>query len=110
MLTGRNLFAGMVGFLDYGVSQEEQIRRLHRPTAEPFIIQATIALISILNPHQLLFTGDLLQESDLERIYTACQNCIPNEYMPDFRLLPGMEKYYLMGMYWTAMDRKETLT
>lgn len=110
LLTGRNLFAGMVGFLDYGVSQEEQIRRLHRPTAEPFIIQATIALISILNPHQLLFTGDLLQESDLERIYTACQNCIPNEYMPDFRLLPGMEKYYLMGMYWTAMDRKETLT
>lgn len=107
LLTGKNLFAGMVGFLDYGMTQEQQIKRLHRPTAEPLIIQATIALISILNPHQLLFTGDLLREGDLQRIHTACQKCIPQEYMPDFVFLPSTEEYYLKGMYWTAMDRKE---
>lgn len=106
LLTGRNLFAGMVGFLDYGMSQEQQIKRLHHPTAEPFIIQAAIALISILNPHQLLFTGDLLQEGDLERIHIACQNYIPKEYMPDFVFLPGTGEYYIKGMYWTAIDRK----
>lgn len=107
LLTGRNLFAGMVGFLDYGMSQEQQIKRLYRPTAEPFIIQASIALISILNPHQLLFTGDLLREGDLERIHIACQNYIPKEYMPDFVFLPSTQEYYLKGMFWTAMDRKE---
>lgn len=107
LLTGKNLFAGMVGFLDYGMSREEQIKRLHRPTAEPLIIQAAIALISILNPHELLFTGDLLQKDDLQRIHTACEMCIPKEYMPDFVFLPGTEEYYLKGMYWTAMDRKE---
>lgn len=107
VLTGRNLFAGMVGFLDYGMSREQQLKRLHRPTAEPFIIQASIALISILNPHQLLFTGDLLQEEDLERIHTACQKCIPSEYMPELVFLPGTQEYYLQGMYWTAIDKKE---
>lgn len=107
LLTGRNLFAGMVGFLDYGISLEEQRKRLHRPTAEPLIIQAAIALISILNPHRLVFTGDLLQNGDLEQIYTICQNCIPKEYMPDFIFVPKIEPYYLMGMYWMAMDRKE---
>lgn len=107
LLTGKNLFAGMVGFLDYRMSREQQIKMLQRPTAEPFIIQAAIALISILNPHELLFTGDLLQESDLERIRIACQNYIPEEYMPDFIFIPDTEQYYLMGMYWTAMDRKE---
>lgn len=106
LLTGRNLFAGMVGFLDYGMSLEQEIERLQRPTAEPLIVQASIALISILNPHQLLFTGDLLREDDLQRIHAACRKCIPEEYMPEFRFIPSTEEYYLRGMYWAAMDRK----
>lgn len=110
LLTGKNLFAGMVGFLDYGMSLEQQIKQLHRPTAEPLIVQAAIALISILNPHLLLFTGDLLQENDLNHIYTACQKCIPKEYMPDFVFLPSTKEYYLKGMYWMAIDRKEITT
>lgn len=109
LLTGRNLFAGMVGFLDYGMSLEQQIKALHRPTAEPLIIQASIALISILNPHKLLFTGDLLLESDLEIIRIACSKCIPDEYMPEFVFIPSTDQYYLMGMYWTAIDRKDKL-
>lgn len=107
LLTGRNLFAGMVGFLDYGMSLEQQIQMLHRPAAEPLIIQASISLIAILNPHLLLFTGDLLREDDLERIHSACRACIPEEYMPDFAFIPNTDQYYLMGMYWSAIDRKE---
>lgn len=107
LLTGKNLFAGMVGFLDYGMSREQQVKQLHRPTAEPLIIKAAIALISILNPHQLLFTGDLLRENDLQRIRTACEKYIPKEYMPDFVFLPRTDEYYLKGMYWAAMDRKD---
>lgn len=107
VLTGRNLFAGMVGFLDYGISLEEQIQRLHGTQAKPLIIQAVIALISILNPHKLLFTGDLIKESYLEQIRIACQNCIPEEYMPDFAFVSNTNPYYLVGMYWTAIDKKE---
>lgn len=107
LLTGRNLFAGMVGFLDYGMSLEQQIKTLQRDTANPLIIKASIALISILNPHRLLFTGDLIQESDLTDIYNACLKHIPEEYMPEFIYIPSTDQYYLMGMYWTAIDRKE---
>lgn len=107
VLTGRNLFAGMVGFLDYGVSREEQIQRLHRPLAAPLIHQAVIALISILNPHKLLLTGDLICKSDLEPLRAACQKCIPEEYMPEFGYIEDMVPYYLAGMYQAAMDRKE---
>lgn len=109
LLTGKNLFAGMVGFLDYGMSLEEQIKHLQRPAAEPLIIQATIALISILNPHRLLLTGDLLQAGELESIRAACLRCIPQEYMPDLCFVPDVEDYYRWGMYWTAMDRKEKI-
>ena len=107
LLTGKNLFAGMVGFLDYGMDRKEQIQLLYRPTAEPFIVRASIALISILNPHRLLFTGDLLEKGDLERIDRACRKWIPEEYMPEFVFIPSTEEYYLKGMYWTAVDRKE---
>ncbi|MGI6254578.1 MAG: hypothetical protein ACOYJZ_02980 [Acutalibacter sp.] len=109
LLTGRNLFAGMVGFLDYGMSLEQQLTMLQRPTAQPLIVQASIALISILNPHRLLFTGDLLEEGDLKEIRLACQRCIPEEYLPEFTFLPSTEPYYLKGMYWVAMDRKERI-
>ena len=73
------------------------------------MIQAAVALISILNPHQLLFTGDLLQESDMKRIYMACKKSIPEAYMPEFIFLPSTEEYYLKGMYWTAIDTKENV-
>ena len=109
LLAGKNLFAGMVGFLDYGMSLDQQISQLHRPTATPLIIQASISLISILNPHRLLFTGDLLRESDLEQIRTACLRCIPQEYMTDLCFGSDVEDYYRWGMYWTAMDRKEKI-
>lgn len=107
LLTGKNLFAGMVGFLDFDMTREEQIKRLQRSTAEPLITKAVIALISILNPHELLFTGDLLQKDDLQHIMTACKKCIPEDYMPDFVFLSNTDEYYLKGMYWTAIDRKE---
>lgn len=109
LLTGKNLFAGMVGFLDYGISREQQILQLQRPTAEPLIVQATIALISILNPHRLVLTGDLLRERDLDGIRTACLRCIPEEYMPELIFLADTDDCYRWGMYWTAIDRKEEL-
>lgn len=107
VLTGRNLFAGMVGFLDYGMSQEEQLRRLQeRSTAWPLIHRAVISLISILNPHKLLFTGDLIREEDLPVIRAACETCIPEEYLPEFSYIPDITPYYLAGMYWAAVNRK----
>lgn len=107
ILTGRNLFAGMVGFLDYGISLDEQIEKMRRPIATPLIARASVALISILNPHTLLFTGDLIRPDDLDTIRAACEKCIPEEYMPDFAYLPDTTPYYLAGMYEAAMDRKE---
>lgn len=106
MLTGKNLFAGMVGFLDYGMSKEQELKKLYRPTAEPLVVKASIALISILNPHQLLFTGDLIMADDLDRIYNACLEFIPQEYMPEFVFVPSTDEYYIKGMYWTAIDHK----
>lgn len=107
VLTGRNLFAGMVGFLDYGMSREEQLCRLQdRSTAGPLIHRAVIALISILNPHKLLFTGDLIRKEDLPVIRAACETCIPEEYLPDFAYLADITPCYLAGMYWTAINRK----
>lgn len=107
LLTGQNYFAGMVGFLDYGVQREELLRLLQRPKAQPVMTQAAIALIAILNPHKMLFTGDLLGEAEMADIRHACAACIPREYMPAFEFVPNTDELYLAGMYWSAMDQKE---
>lgn len=108
VLTGKNLFAGMVGFLDYGIAQTDMLAALHNPVAQPLIEQATIALIAILNPHKILFTGDLLKEETITQIQQRCKRCIPEEYMPEFAFLPNTDSFYLAGMYWKAISRKET--
>lgn len=107
VLAGQNYFAGMVGFLDYGIDRPGLLQRLQRPEAERIIIHSAIALIAILNPHKMLFTGDLLREGELEQIRQACELRIPKEYMPVFKFLPNTDDIYLAGMYWKAMDQKE---
>lgn len=108
ILEGKNLFAGMVGFLDYGMNHEDLLKALQRPTAEPLIVRATIALIAILNPHKILLTGDLLVEKEIEQIKCACKSYIPEEYMPVFEFVPNTDQFYLAGMYWKSIDRKES--
>lgn len=108
VLEGKDLFAGMVGFLDYGVDREAQLEALsERESARPFIVGATTALIAVLNPHRMAFTGDLLRRDDLEWIRNGCKRSIPKEYMPQLTFLSDTRRHYLSGMYGMAMGQRE---
>lgn len=108
VLEGRDLFAGMVGFLDYGVDREAQLGALRdRDTARPFIVGAATALIAVLNPHRMAFTGDLLERADLAWIRRGCERSIPAEYMPSFSFVGDTDRHYLSGMYGMAMERRD---
>ena len=106
VLKGRNQFAGMVGFLPFGVDRKEQLALLDKNTCRPFISKAVTSLISIINPGKIILTGDLLDENSIGWISEDCMQYIPAEYMPDFVYEDNLNTYYLAGMYHKALDLK----
>ncbi len=106
VLKGKNLFAGMVGYMDYDMLRQEQIQLLQPGgTAFEIIKKAVTALITVINPDKMLFTGDLLDEREVMRLWEACLMYIPADYMPEFRFVEDMSQFYLAGMYWTAVEQ-----
>lgn len=107
IIRGANSFAGMTGFLPYGVSREEQMEMLKPETCTPFITKSISAMIVLLNPNIIVLTGDLISEELLEGVVENCKKDIPMEYMPQFKIVDNFDKYYYKGMYQLAVDRKE---
>lgn len=104
IIKGKNQFAGMVGFLPFGMSRAKLLSMLKMPDGLPLIEKSVVSVIVMINPDKIVFTGDLLNEEILSRIRKSCLNFIPEAYMPDFVFEENMNTYYLEGMYRKALD------
>lgn len=107
IIRGANGFAGMTGFLPWGISREEQLALLRPEVCAPFIVRSICAIIVLLNPGTVVLTGELVDASILNTVKKACRADIPEEYMPEFRVVDSFDEYYLEGMFQLAVDRKE---
>ena len=76
-------------------------------TCTPFITKSISSMIVLLNPNIIVLTGDLISEELLEGVIENCKKDIPTEYMPQFKIVDNLDKYYYKGMYQLAVDRKE---
>ncbi|MCM1316198.1 MAG: hypothetical protein NC205_05440 [Prevotella sp.] len=103
IIKGKNNFAGMVGFLPYGITAEQYLAKLNNDECIPLISNATASVIAVINPDKMVFTGNLLNSERIKEIYCECLKSIPEEYMPEFFFLDDFEKCYTMGMYHTAI-------
>lgn len=106
VIKGWNQFAGMVGFLPYGVTREEQIEKLVPETYLPFLSKGAASVIPLLNPRILVFTGDLVKEEDIKKIWEYCARTVPEAYLPEFVWAPDMKEYYFAGMFERAIEEK----
>lgn len=109
ILKGANHFAGMVGFLQHGVDREQVAANLTPKKYFPYAVRSITAIIAIVNPSVILFSGDLLDGNEVEKIRLACLKSIPAEYVPPFRFVAGMDEFFVEGMFQRALDRKEEL-
>lgn len=109
IVKGVNGFAGMTGFLPHGVDRAEEIRLLTPERYLPFALRSVTAIIVMLNPGEIVLSGDLLNERELKKIDAGCRETIPAEYMPKFRHVADFDGYFLEGMFQLALDRKGEL-
>ena len=106
VIKGWNQFAGMVGFLPYGVSRKEQIDRLVLGSYLPFLSKGAASVIPLLNPRILVFTGDLVEEEHIEKIRKYCAKTVPEAYLPEFVRVPDITEYYFAGMFERAVEER----
>ena len=109
IIQGESGFAGMMGFLPYGVSRQEQLAMLEPETCIPFIAMSVSVNIVLLNPGTIVLTGDLIDEKTLEAVKETCLKSIPEEYMPDFIIIDNFKKYLFEGMFQLALDMKKIM-
>lgn len=107
IIKGCNGFAGMIGFLPYGMKRDVLLRNYEKKTARPLISEGIIGVIALINPQVIVLTGDLLDEDCVNWLKEDCLLVIPEEYLPTFVYIEDMDEYYLKGMYYKALDLKE---
>lgn len=114
IVSGKNGFAGMTGYMPWQMSIEDQIRSVAEGGQKglELLADTVLSIVSILNPDELLFAGNVIDAAMLEDIRAVCcsKNISP-EFLPGFRLAEGTgEQYYLYGMYCKALEMKSDLT
>ncbi|OWR29587.1 transcriptional regulator [Saccharibacillus sp. O23] len=96
---GSSRFAGEVSFLPFGVSREEQLRRLNvKETFVPLAAHAVASLAAIVNPKIVALTGAQVAASDLAAIRERCLAVIPPEHMPELTFLEAPREPYIEGL------------
>lgn len=96
---GTSRFAGEISFLPFGISREEQLRRLHvKETFIPLAAHAVASLAAVVNPGLIALTGEQVHENDLAIIRERCLEVIPPEHMPRLLWLESPEEPYLNGL------------
>lgn len=106
VLKGAHRFAGMIGFLEYGMPREAYRERMRRPTARPLIAQGLCAMICAVDPDLIVCTGDLVDGRELDEIAALCSARIPAAYLPRFAYRESMDDVYLAGMLGCALDAR----
>ncbi len=106
LVLGNNNFAGMTGFLPYGVSREDQLKLLEPETCVPFITMSLSAIIVLLNPGTVVFTGELITDRVINEVTENCKRNIPREFIPKIEISENFDDYYYEGMFRLALDNK----
>ena len=100
ILYGTNSMAGQTGFLlpkDSFKTREDYIGNL---------ITSVLAIISVIDPVEIVMTGGLVQREVEELVRTECTAYIPEEFMPKITCISNTTMFLRRGLFELAIDNK----
>lgn len=105
-MNGNSYFSGEISYLPYGVSREQQLQMLQSPdTAHGLIVQSLVSIIAIINPVQIVITGDSITAEMLSELDAGCRAIIPAEHMPTLLIQNNTRAEYLSGLITATLER-----
>lgn len=110
IVKGKNGFAGMTGYLPYGMTFDKQINLVATGEGTHIILQVISSVISVLNPNEIIFAGNIIDEQMMDGLFKECEKSFPTEFMPKFKLIDDdVDSFYLKGMYQMALELKNSI-
>ena len=100
----------MSGYGDYSLSREEQVKRVAEGEADILLAKHAINFIITLNPDEIIFFGNTVMEKDLVEIRKYCEKYLPPYLLPKMRVETDVNKYFILGMYYKAIEIKKELS
>jgi len=104
-IEGANHFAGMIAYLPYGISLEEQLKKCRKKEYIGLAAQAAASVIALINPDLILLTGDLVEPEDISCLYGACLEWVPEENIPELIHVEAPESYLYEGLYMRGLEK-----
>ncbi len=98
ILYGTNCMAGQTGFLlpkDSFKTRENYIENL---------TNSVLAIISVIDPVEIVLTGGLVGEGMGEKVRKECEAYIPEEFMPEITCIADTTKYLRRGLFELALS------
>lgn len=106
IIKGKNGFAGMTGYMPSELDKQKINEQIAAGNSD-IIVNSIVSVITVLNPDEFVFAGNVINEDHLDMIRTKCGTFLPEDFLPHFSVAEdsGMH-YYLEGMYHMAKDIK----
>lgn len=92
ILNGKNGIAGEVIYLP----MFHYLKKKTFASSFDYVIQVLVTLISVLNPHILVLSGNYID--DLEEIEEGLKEYIPDDFIPQIVYVKEYDEYYLNGL------------
>ncbi|MCD8350322.1 MAG: ROK family protein [Planctomycetaceae bacterium] len=86
---GKSNFAGEVSFIPFGAAAASTVVAAGRIAA---------ALVAVVNPHVVVFSGDAAHELDSESVRAVCRQTVPPQHLPDLIIRPEYMDDAFAGM------------
>ncbi len=110
ILRGDHNMAGEVSFIsaDDSTRHNNLLNTLKNNELESSLLMTTTAMISVINPSRIMFTGKSMTPKLVNSISDKCADIIPPVFLPEFEYIQDCFGYYKAGI--TAMALHNTTT
>lgn len=104
LMRGDQHMAGEISFISSGATRESNLADMFKTgDLETSLMISTTAMISIINPSLLIFTGRAMSSDLMDKVREKCRAVIPDISLPEFEYVKDNFQYYRNGMITLAL-------
>ena len=105
ILRGDHHMAGEVSFISSGFKREDTLAQTSTPESlTTSVLLTTTAIISIINPSLILFTGTGMTDEIKQAVENKCKTIVPEISIPWFKYISDWHPYYTTGVITMALN------
>lgn len=105
---GNSNFSGEIAALPVERSSAELVRKIHNPEEYlETVSKILISITTIINPHSIVLTGELLRFMDITDLKKKCLEWLPSSHIPHLEIMEDAVDCYFNGLIDALLELQE---